>query len=69
VAPGGLLFLSGILRTQGPEIRAGLGWHGLVQVAEERQEEWLCVIARRGADSADQLPGAGHVLHCASAGR
>ena len=47
VAPGGLLLLSGVLRTQGPEIRARLGWHGLTLVAEERQGEWLCLIARR----------------------
>lgn len=47
VTPGGLLILSGILRTQGPEIRARLGWYGLMQVAEERRAEWLCVIARR----------------------
>jgi len=47
VEPGGLLILSGILRTQGPEIRARLGWHGLTLAAEERREEWLCVIARR----------------------
>lgn len=48
VTPGGLLMLSGILRTQGPEIRARLGWHGMTQVAEERREEWLCILARRG---------------------
>jgi len=47
VTPGELLILSGILRTQGPEIRARLGWHGLALVAEERREEWLCIIARR----------------------
>ncbi len=47
VTPGGLLLLSGILRTQGPDLRARLGWHGLTLVAEERQGEWLCVIARR----------------------
>lgn len=45
--PGGLLILSGILRAQGPEIRARLNWHGLTQVAEERRDDWLCVIARR----------------------
>jgi len=48
VTPGGLLILSGILRTQGPEIRARLGWHRLTLVAEERREEWVCVMARRG---------------------
>jgi ribosomal protein L11 methyltransferase len=47
VTPGGLLILSGILRTQGPELRARLGWHGLTLVAEEKKEEWLCLIARR----------------------
>jgi ribosomal protein L11 methyltransferase len=49
VTPGGLLILSGVLRTQGPEMRARLGWHGLAQVAEERRAEWLCLIARRAA--------------------
>ena len=62
VAPGGLLILSGILRTQGPEIRARLGWHGLALVAEERREEWLCIIARRG-DSQAVNP----TLRCAKA--
>ena len=52
VTPGGLLILSGILRTQGPEIRARLGWHGLALMAEERSEEWICVIARRNATAA-----------------
>ncbi|HAJ38687.1 MAG TPA: hypothetical protein DCL15_23720 [Chloroflexi bacterium] len=47
VTPGGLLILSGILHMQGPEIRARLGWHGLTQVAEERRNDWLCVIAKR----------------------
>ena len=47
VTPGGLLILSGILRTQGPELRARLGWHGLTLVAEEKKDDWLCVIARR----------------------
>lgn len=49
VAPGGLLILSGLLRTQGPDIRARLAWHGLTQVAEERRDEWLCIIAERAA--------------------
>lgn len=48
VTPGGLLMLSGVLRTQGPELRARLGWHGMTQVAEERKGEWLCILARRG---------------------
>jgi ribosomal protein L11 methyltransferase len=47
VTPDGLLILSGILRTQGPEIRARLGWHGLTLVAEEKKDDWLCMIARR----------------------
>jgi ribosomal protein L11 methyltransferase len=47
VTPDGLLILSGILRTQGPELRARLGWHGLTLVAEEKKDDWLCVIARR----------------------
>ena len=49
VEAGGLLVLSGVLRTQGPEIRARLGWHGLTLAAEERRDDWLCVIARKGA--------------------
>jgi len=48
VTPGGLLILSGILRTQGPELRARLGWHGLALVAEEKKDDWLCMIARQG---------------------
>ena len=47
VAPGGLLILSGVLRTQGPELRARLGWHGLALAAEERRDDWLCMIARK----------------------
>ena len=47
VTPDGLLILSGILRTQGPELRARLGWHGLTLVAEEKKDDWLCMIARR----------------------
>lgn len=49
VTPGGLLVLSGILRTQGPQMRAQLDWHGLIQVAEERRDDWLCMIAKRAA--------------------
>ena len=53
VTLGGLLILSGILRTQGPEIRARLGWHGMTLVAEERRAEWICVIARRNAKAVE----------------
>lgn len=49
VEPGGLLILSGILRTQGPDIRTQLGWHGMTLVAEERCDDWLCVIAQKMA--------------------
>jgi len=51
VTPGGLLILSGVLRTQGPELRARLGWHGLTLAAEERRGEWLCVIARKAGNA------------------
>lgn len=57
VTPGGLLILSGILRTQGPDIRARLGWYGLTQVAEERSDDWLCVIARRTSPPAHSASG------------
>lgn len=46
VTPQGLLVVSGILHSQTPEIRARLPWHGLELVAEERSQEWSCVIAR-----------------------
>lgn len=57
VTPGGLLLLSGILRTQGPEIRARLAWAGLTLAGEERQEEWLCLIARRPGPPAPNAGG------------
>jgi ribosomal protein L11 methyltransferase len=49
IAPGGLLILSGILRTQTPEIYAALQAHGLERLAQEQVDEWVCVIARRPA--------------------
>ena len=57
VTPGGLLILSGILRAQGPDIRARLGWHGLTQVAEAHRDDWLCVIAQRAPSSTDSASG------------
>lgn len=48
VTPGGWLVLSGILRTQTPEIHAQLRWHGLELLAREQMEEWVCIIARKG---------------------
>lgn len=47
MTPNGLLILSGILRTQVHEIRARLQWRGLEQLAQERMEDWVCLIARR----------------------
>ena len=47
VTPGGWLVLSGILRAQTPEIRARLQWDGLELLAQEQQEDWVCLIARR----------------------
>lgn len=47
VAPAGLLILSGVLQAQTPEIRACLRWHGLEQLAQEQQEGWVCLLARR----------------------
>ncbi len=49
VTPGGWLVLSGILRAQTPDIRARLQWDGLELLAQEQQEDWVCLIARRGA--------------------
>jgi ribosomal protein L11 methyltransferase len=46
VAPGGLLIVSGFLRSQTPGIRACLPWHSLELVAEERMAEWSCLIVR-----------------------
>ena len=47
VTPGGLQILSGILITQTPEIRARLQWHQLKLLAQERLDEWVCIIAQR----------------------
>jgi ribosomal protein L11 methyltransferase len=44
---GGWLILSGILRSQTPAIYACLAGSGLELLAQEQQEEWVCVIARR----------------------
>ncbi len=49
VTPGGLLILSGLLRSQTPDIRACLQWHGLTELAQEREEDWVCVLAQRGS--------------------
>lgn len=46
VSPGGLIILSGILRTQILDIRASLQWHGMSELAVERLEDWVCVIAK-----------------------
>jgi ribosomal protein L11 methyltransferase len=47
MSPGGVLILSGFLRSQTPEIRACLQGSNLEQMAEERMEEWICAVARR----------------------
>lgn len=47
LAPGGRLVLSGFLRAQTPEIRACLRWNGLQQLAQEQEDDWACIIARR----------------------
>jgi ribosomal protein L11 methyltransferase len=44
----GWLILSGILRSQTPAIHACLAASGLELLAQEQQEEWVCIIARRG---------------------
>lgn len=47
VQPGGLLVLAGILASQTPGIRASLQWHGFKQLAQERDGEWVCILAER----------------------
>ena len=48
MAPGGWLVLSGFLRSQTPAIRACLDVAELELLAQEQQDEWVCLIARRG---------------------
>jgi ribosomal protein L11 methyltransferase len=43
----GWLILSGILRSQTPAIYACLAASGLELLAQEQQEEWVCILARR----------------------
>jgi ribosomal protein L11 methyltransferase len=47
LSPGGWLILSGILRSQAPAIHASLAASGLQLLAEERQDDWLCILAQR----------------------
>ena len=68
VIPGGLLVLSGILVPQTPGIRACLQWSGFKQLAQERDGEWVCILAERlppVADGAFGNPPA--VNQCSSA--
>jgi ribosomal protein L11 methyltransferase len=46
VIPGGLLILSGFLRSQTPSIRARLNWYGLELLAQEKMGDWVCLIIR-----------------------
>jgi ribosomal protein L11 methyltransferase len=48
VGPGGWLILSGLMRAQTPAIRAHLQKEGLVFLAQEQQDEWVCLLASRG---------------------
>lgn len=47
VAPGGWLVLSGLLRSQTPQLRARLATTELELLAQEQQDEWVCMIARQ----------------------
>lgn len=49
LSPGGWLVLSGLLRSQTPQLRACLAGTALELLAEEQQDEWICLIARRPA--------------------
>jgi ribosomal protein L11 methyltransferase len=46
LVPGGLIILSGFLRTQTPAIRVRLIWNGLELLAKEKLDDWVCIIAR-----------------------
>jgi ribosomal protein L11 methyltransferase len=45
--PGGWIVLSGFLRRQTPELRGALFAAHLELLAQEQQDEWTCIIARR----------------------
>ena len=47
VQPGGLLVLSGILLAQTAAIRACLQINGFNLIAQEHEEEWVCMLAER----------------------
>ncbi len=47
VQPDGLLVLSGVLLSQTPALRACLQDYGFNLLAQEREEEWVCMLARR----------------------
>lgn len=47
VEPGGLLILSGMLRSQTPEINACVRRADLELLAQEKQDDWVCLIARK----------------------
>ena len=47
VEPDGLLVLSGVLLAQTPVLRACLEKYGFRLAAQEREDEWVCMLARR----------------------
>jgi ribosomal protein L11 methyltransferase len=47
VQPGGNVVLSGILWAQTSAIRACLHSHGFTMMAQEKEGEWACLMARR----------------------
>lgn len=49
VAPGGLLVVSGILEGQAYQVRAAMSMAGLEVVAQERLEDWVAIVGRRGS--------------------
>lgn len=46
-APEGLFILSGILRTQTPQIRACLQRHLIKQISQEQLGDWVCILAQK----------------------
>jgi ribosomal protein L11 methyltransferase len=47
IEPNGFLILTGFLRMQSPSIRARLIWNDLVIAAEERLDDWICIVAKK----------------------
>lgn len=53
VEPDGWLVLSGVLPAQTPALRACLWRNGFDLAAQEREQEWVCMLARRPRSGAN----------------